>query len=393
MPNMPKIIDATLLTRAASVLPSRVSSRPSIPEPELRAASNSEAAGEYSLGAARDMPVARGAATISASDIVIDLYFYSFQIFVFGIRLDASIVVPALNEEEFIEDCLRALRAQTVPAEIIVVDNGSTDGTVGISRTLADMVIVVPGVRIAALRQAGAEAANNDIIVTTDADTVAPPEWLEKLLRHFSDPRVVAAGGPVRALNPGPIQDLYTSGLSVAARTGMLIGSNMAYRRDALLQSGGYTRVKKGEDWELTAKLRRLGRVVFDPEAYVLTDVPLNRQLEFAAIAANAGLLGFGAAIRSPAALGLGSGFFIAEVGSAIDMAPDELHHSQIAVGGLALLSLFWGALEPGTARFLAGFASGILAQHWVTEDVARPTWFHANGALLTGITLLLMAG
>lgn len=304
-----------------------------------------------------------------------------------------SVVIPALNEERFIGSCLRALRAQTVPAEVIVVDNGSTDGTVEISRALADRVIIVPDVGIAGLRQAGAEAASNDIIVTTDSDTVAPPEWLENLLRHFSDMDVAAAGGPVRALNQGPIQDLYASGLSAAASAGLLIGSNMAYRRDALLRAGGYAKVRKGEDWELATRLRRYGRVVFDPEAYVYTDVPFNRQLEFAAIAANAGILGIGIATNAPLPIGLGSGFFLAEVGSAIDNVPDGLHHSQVAVAGLALLSLFWGALEPRMAQFLAGFASGILAHHWLTEDVARPAWFHANGALLVGITLLLLAG
>ncbi|GAH09985.1 unnamed protein product, partial [marine sediment metagenome] len=147
------------------------------------------------------------------------------------------------------------------------------------------------GTNISEARQIGAEAAGGGIIVTTDADSVPPPGWLEKLLRHFSDPTVVAVGGPVRALNPGVVPNLYASGLSAATNMGLFVGFNMAYRKDPMLAAGGYANVRQGEDWELATRLRRYGRLVFDPEAYVYTDVPFNRQLEFAAIATNAGIL------------------------------------------------------------------------------------------------------
>lgn len=304
--------------------------------------------------------------------------------------MEASVVIPALGEEESIGGCLRALRAQGVPVEIVVVDGGSKDKTVEIAREIADVVIVAPGTNIAEARQIGAEAAKGGIIVTTDADSVPPPGWLEKLLRHFSDPGVVAVGGSVRALNPGVVQDLYASGLSSAANAGLFVGFNSAYRRDALLRSGGYIDVKKGEDWELSTRLRRYGRLVFDPEAYVFTDVPFNRQLEFAAIAANAGVLGIGIATNTPLAIGLGSGFFLAEVGSAIDKVPDGIHHSQVALAGLALLSVFRGATSPWVYSFLAGLLTGIMGHHFITEDVFDPIWIGINGPILTAIVLLL---
>ena len=308
------------------------------------------------------------------------------------ISLRVSVVIPALNEEEFIGSCLRALRAQTVPAEIIVVDNGSSDRTVDIARCYADKVIEAPGVRIYTLRQIGAEAASGEVIATTDADTITPPKWIESLLVHFKDPSVVAVGGPVRVLEDGLVKELYALGLSTCAGTGLLLGSNMAFRRDALLRAGGYARVRRAEDWNLANRLRRYGRVVYEPEAYVFTDVPVNRQIEFAAIAANAGLLGVGLATRSPLPLGLSTGFFLAEIGSSLDSVDNDLHHSQIAVAGLALLSVFYGAIPPGAARFVAGFLTGILGQHWITEDIRQPVWFHANGALLAGITLLIVS-
>lgn len=305
--------------------------------------------------------------------------------------MEATVVIPALNEERFIGDCLRSLRAQTVPpAEIIVVDNGSTDKTVEIAKKYADKVLILPGLSLRDMKQVGVEAAKTPIIVTTDADTVVPPEWLEKLLRHFSDPNVVAVGGPVRPLEPDTVPDLYAKGLSAIAQAGLLYDANMAFRRDVMLSSGGYARLKEGWDWELSSRLSRYGRVVYDPEAYVYTDIPFNRQLEFAAIATNAGILSIGIATNTPIAIGLGSGYFLATVGTAIDQVPDGIHHSQIAVAGLAITTAFQGAMSPYAFQFLVGLFTGILEHHFITEDIFDPVWLKITGSFLLGITLLL---
>lgn len=304
--------------------------------------------------------------------------------------MEATVVIPALNEEEFIEDCLRSLRAQTVPVYIIVLDNGSTDKTVEIAKKYADEVLIHPGLPVWKMKQLGVETAKTPIVVTTDADTVVPPEWIEKLLRHFSDPNVVAVGGPIWPFEPDKVSYLYTKSLSAIAQAGLLYDANMAFRRDVMLRSGGYSRLRRGWDWELSSRLRKYGRVVYDPEAYVHTDVPFNRQLEFASLAANAGLLSIGAATRSPSALGLSSGFFLSSLGTAIDQVPDGLHHSQVAVSGLGLLSLLRGAMKPYTYRFLSGLFAGVLGHHYITEDVFDPVWGRINGPLFAGVTLLL---
>ena len=302
-----------------------------------------------------------------------------------------TVVIPALNEEEFIGDCLRSIRAQTLsPDEIIVVDNGSTDRTVEIAEELADRVIIIPDVGIVALRQAGAEAAKYPIIVSTDADTTYPSFWLEKLLRHFSDPNVVAVGGSIRPSVPGSMEKIYASGLNTSASTGLFLGANMAYRRDALLKSGGYVKVKRAEDWALATRLRTQGRIVYDPEAYVITDVPFSRQLEFAAIAANAGILGIGIATNTPTAIGLSSGYLIATLGTIIDQVPDDIHHSQIAVAGLVLTTAVKGAMPEKTYRLIMDLFVGVLGHHVLTEDIYHPVWARINGSFLLGIILIL---
>ena len=302
----------------------------------------------------------------------------------------ASVVIPALNEEEFIRNALRSLRAQGIPVEIIVVDGGSEDKTVEIAQEIADVVIEAPSTNISQARQIGVEAASSDIIVTMDADTAPPPGWLEKLLRHFSDPAVVAVGGPVRAQNAGVVPDLYASGISAATNIGLFMGFNMAYRKAPMLRAGGYTNIRRAEDWELATRLRRYGKIVFDPEAYVYTDVPFSRQLEFANIAWNAGMLGIGIATNNPIPIGASAGYFLATLGTAIDQVPDDLHHSHIAVAGLAITAVFRGAMSEKTYKFLMSLFMGILGHHFFTEDLFDPTWALINGALLVGLSLII---
>ena len=103
-----------------------------------------------------------------------------------------SVVVPTLNEEAYIERCLKSLSAQNFPHEIIVVDGGSKDKTVQIADEYADKVFVV--------RERGIAYARARLIYTTDADCYAPNC---SLLRHFYDEyaslnarsRVVALSG------------------------------------------------------------------------------------------------------------------------------------------------------------------------------------------------------
>jgi len=159
-----------------------------------------------------------------------------------------SVVIPALNEEAAIEECLRAVRAQTLPVELIVVDNGSEDRTPEIASEYCDKVLVMPGASLATLRDAGAKASCGDIIVTTDADCVPPPHWLERLVEPFQDPRVVAVGGAFKPLNVNPFSRFYCWCSSITQGVlGLFQGANMAYRREAYLRSPGYTGAKRAE--------------------------------------------------------------------------------------------------------------------------------------------------
>lgn len=120
--------------------------------------------------------------------------------------IDVSVIVPTLNRAELLAGCLASLAGQSFPQErfeVLVVDNGSTDGTAALSES------GMGGAGIANLRYArepepgllsgrhrGALLAKGALLVFVDDDIVAAPGWLAALVRAFDDPRVHLVGGP-----------------------------------------------------------------------------------------------------------------------------------------------------------------------------------------------------
>jgi glycosyltransferase involved in cell wall biosynthesis len=105
-----------------------------------------------------------------------------------------SVVVPALNEEAHIEQCLTCLCRQTLAPdlfEVILVDNGSTDRTVARAEQFADRlplrILTLPRCTISELRNRGSSQAAGPILAFLDADCMAEPEWLEKALTLAKD--------------------------------------------------------------------------------------------------------------------------------------------------------------------------------------------------------------
>jgi glycosyltransferase involved in cell wall biosynthesis len=97
-----------------------------------------------------------------------------------------SVIIPARNEAANLGRCLQALRTALSgyahSAEIILVDNGSTDATVEIARASACRVITEPSGTIGHLRNVGVHAARGEIIAFLDADCLVPPTWISSCL-------------------------------------------------------------------------------------------------------------------------------------------------------------------------------------------------------------------
>lgn len=107
-----------------------------------------------------------------------------------------SIIVPVKNEAERLPSLIGALRSLRYPAdrfEIIIVDNGSTDGTPDIARSLSVVVCQQPRGGSYAARNMGIKAAQGDILAFTDGDCTPQPEWLDAgVTRLLAGPDLVA---------------------------------------------------------------------------------------------------------------------------------------------------------------------------------------------------------
>lgn len=194
-----------------------------------------------------------------------------------------SVVIPTLNEEELLGDCLQSLTTQVCDFdyEIIVVDNGSTDCTTAVAEKYGVRIIRERKFGVAIARTTGFAWARGEIIASTDADTVVPPLWLARIRQVFTDnPDAVGVGGQWEYVD-GPISmrllikmvnRVMPSVLRFAPWLWSFSGFNFAVKKDAYLVCNGFNLDPRYfEDWDLCRRLRKLGRVIVDYELLVKT--------------------------------------------------------------------------------------------------------------------------
>ncbi|HST67249.1 MAG TPA: bifunctional polysaccharide deacetylase/glycosyltransferase family 2 protein, partial [Mycobacteriales bacterium] len=206
-------------------------------------------------------------------------------------RPSVTVVIAAYNEARVIGKTIASLRRSDYPGlDVLVVDDGSTDGTADVVRSIGwDGLRVISrpnGGKAAALNHALAETGS-DIVVTFDADTVVRPGTVGALVRRFADARVGAVAGQVKVGNRRGLltrwQSLeYLTAIGLDRSAQSLLGAIMvvpgacaAWRRTAVLEAGGFDSRTLAEDCDLTLSLQRAGwRIEQEHEAIALTEVP-----------------------------------------------------------------------------------------------------------------------
>ncbi len=189
-----------------------------------------------------------------------------------------SVVIPALNEEKYIERTLKVISEQS-PYEIIVVDNGSTDKTAEIASKYAKVVREHRrGVALA--RDYGWRVAKGDVIAFTDADTVVAENWIEEIEDSLNS-NAVAVYGPVYLFDGNFLENFLAKyGFTLFLLINHYIiaphfsGQNFAVKRRALEKIGGFnTELKTAEDVDLSRRLHKKyrGRIVFNKNLRVFT--------------------------------------------------------------------------------------------------------------------------
>ncbi|MBA2934212.1 glycosyltransferase [Sphingomonas sp. CGMCC 1.13654] len=204
-----------------------------------------------------------------------------------------SVLIPAFNEATVIEGSIRrVLASEEVTVEVIVIDDGSTDGTSDIVRAaFADE----PRVRLLTLENGGKAAALNrglelsdaEVIVALDADTQFEKGTIAKLSRWFADERTGAVAGNAKVGNRVNLvtrwqsveyvtaQNLERRALTRFDAITVVPGAVGAWRRAALDAVGGYPVDTLAEDQDLTIAIQRAGwDVAYDVEAVAWTEAP-----------------------------------------------------------------------------------------------------------------------
>jgi cellulose synthase/poly-beta-1,6-N-acetylglucosamine synthase-like glycosyltransferase len=205
-----------------------------------------------------------------------------------------TVIVPAYNEVGSIEETVVSVVASRWPHPIwvLVVDDGSTDGTADVVESLGlpgVSVIKQPNAGKAAALNRGLAAARTDVVVLMDADTLFEPDTIEELVVPFADPLVGASSGNVKVLNRrrllGRWQHIeYVMGFNLDRRLLAVFGAILtvpgaagAFRTIALREMGGVSEHTLAEDTDLTMALTRRGwRVIYREQAIAWTEAPSN---------------------------------------------------------------------------------------------------------------------
>jgi cellulose synthase/poly-beta-1,6-N-acetylglucosamine synthase-like glycosyltransferase len=195
-----------------------------------------------------------------------------------------SVIIPALNCAHEVDACITALRAQDYPSsrfEVIVADNGSTDGTAQRVEKLGGKVVHRPERGRSRALNAGLTASRGDIILTTDMGCIARPDWISKVAACFADPQVGCVGGEIEMIHSHDNLALryqarngYMSPLHAATRRQIPFlpfadGANASFRRAVFEEIGGFEEsFFKSADVEICYRLLVLTdyKILFCPD-------------------------------------------------------------------------------------------------------------------------------
>lgn len=193
-------------------------------------------------------------------------------------EIDVSVIVPAFNEEKYLEPCLKSIAAQKTRMnfELIVSDGGSTDGTARVARKYADEVVVCKKRGIWIGRNTGARKAKGKVFVFVDADTRIPPNYLDAVHAILGDKRIAGVSCAFRfdeeSRSLKVIEELSNKYLILKGSMGRgeILGFNNAVRAETFWRVGGFPD-RPLEDGALAKELWKVGSVVFLPEPRVVT--------------------------------------------------------------------------------------------------------------------------
>lgn len=195
-----------------------------------------------------------------------------------------SVIIPTYNYGRFVGEAIESVLAQTYPiAEIVVVDDGSTDDTEDIVRRFGDVrYIKQPNAGVCAARNKGFEISTGEIIAFLDADDTWLPEKVERQVAKFEEDADIglvhcgmrefdSATGETRAVHLDGLEGWVATEIALFTLPTILgPGGAILVRHDVIDDVGGFdTRLKNGEDWEFCLRVAMKYKVGFVREVLV----------------------------------------------------------------------------------------------------------------------------
>ncbi|CAD6493855.1 MAG: Dolichyl N-acetyl-alpha-D-glucosaminyl phosphate3-beta-D-2,3-diacetamido-2,3-dideoxy-beta-D-glucu ronosyltransferase [Candidatus Argoarchaeum ethanivorans] len=199
---------------------------------------------------------------------------------------EISVVIPVMNEEEKIGQCLEAVFAQSIkPHEVIVVDGHSSDLTVERAKEFPVKVVYEEYHTRAGACQIGVMNADGEFVAFTDADCIPEKNWLEDTVKEF-DGDIVGVGCGIKNVGEG----LWEKSINLVAGTFLgsansvqgrffkdkryvnsISGCNSMYHKEDIFKVGGFdVGLSTAEDTELSRKMLRIGKLLYTPDAVIL---------------------------------------------------------------------------------------------------------------------------
>ena len=202
---------------------------------------------------------------------------------VHGIAPLISVIIPAYNEAENIAACLTAVLDQDfgLPYEVIVIDGPSTDATSSVAKNFPVRLARLEKRGIGRAWQMGAEYGLADLLVFTEADSVAPRHWLRTIYEQMqSNPKAIGVVGTFMFIGKSKLANFAAQTMTriidnlfrTWKGTIPFRGKNFAIRRQALWECGGFDEnVDIYGDVELSLRAGKLGKVIYAPDLTVST--------------------------------------------------------------------------------------------------------------------------
>lgn len=186
-----------------------------------------------------------------------------------------SIIIPSFNQAEYLREAIESALAQSVPCEIICVDDGSTDNSLEIARSYEPKIQVISQSNkgLASARNTGIMNARGDYVLPLDADDVLDPNCVWEILWYAKETGADIIGPSLKTFGLGNETIILKENPTLDDfRLGNYLGYFSAVKKEALLEVGGYSpkMVEGYEDlWLWVCLLSRGKKVVTIPKPLV----------------------------------------------------------------------------------------------------------------------------